>query len=164
MGRKLSRHVNHPPESVPALSQTCWSDMKRRTVNLYRMACQTFLFLKEKEKLLNIGIWFDKSESCQVASDKVGLGAMWVDLPTRMSARLPCSLDTVPRALSGTLARGCLRSPSRDRHFQFLQHLAPGPRVANVRGVTVQPGFSAPSFDPAELKAVKMGPRKSPLV
>lgn len=42
-----------------------------------------------------------KSESYQVASDKVGLGAMWVDLPTRMSAWLPCSLDTVPRALSG---------------------------------------------------------------
>lgn len=62
MGCKLSRHVNHPPESVPALSQTCWSDMKRRTVNLYRLACQAFLFLKEKEKLLNVGIWFDEKE------------------------------------------------------------------------------------------------------
>lgn len=45
--------------------------MKRKMVNLYRIACQTFLFFREKEKILNIGIWFyENNESWQMTDDK----------------------------------------------------------------------------------------------
>lgn len=36
-----------PPEMVPTLSQTHRIDVKRKTVNLYRTACQAVLFLKD---------------------------------------------------------------------------------------------------------------------
>lgn len=60
MGCTLSRCVEFPPESVPALSSACWVTRKRKAVDLYRTACQAFLFLKEK--ILNVGIWFDEKE------------------------------------------------------------------------------------------------------
>lgn len=54
MGWELSHHVSFPLESVPTLSYTGWINMKRKTVNLYRIACQAFLFLKENEKTCRI--------------------------------------------------------------------------------------------------------------
>lgn len=59
-GGRLRCHVNFPPETVPTLSQTRGIDVKRKTVNLYRTACQAFLFLKEN--ILDIGIWFDEKK------------------------------------------------------------------------------------------------------
>ena len=74
MGCGLNCHVNFPPETVPTLSQTRRIDVKRETVNLYRTACQAFLFLKER--ILNIGIWFDEEKKAgrrQTADGEVSL-------------------------------------------------------------------------------------------
>lgn len=90
------------------------------------------------------------SESCQVARDKVCLGAMWVDLPTRMGAWLPGSLDTVPRAL------GAVRHPGRRLLLTTFRRQAPSIPPA-------PPGVSAPTFDPADIRGAKSsgnGPKK----
>lgn len=57
--------------------------MERKMVNLHRIACQAFLFLREKEKkypTLELGL-MRKNESSLVAGDKESLGATWVNLP-----------------------------------------------------------------------------------
>lgn len=92
-----------------------------------------------------------KSESCQVARDKVCLGAMWVDLPTRMGAWLPCSRDAVPRALGAAV-----RHPGRRLLLTTFQRQAPSLPPAPR-------GISAPTFDPADFHRAKSsgnGPKK----